>query len=257
LAVKRSYTAFFATKTLRLIAMEDKITLDKTAFKALASETRVDILKKLGSRRATPSEIAGALGVSAQAVSEHLAQLEKAGLVRREDEGRKWVYYALTEKGKALLNPEDQRRIWVLLSTGALAIVAAFSRFALQSFSAPSPALASSGAAGTLAATAAAQAFREAPPAVAQEVFSAEGAGGVAIQKTADAAASVVASATPLPPAATPTPGLLAAANSSSSCSACGGFTPIETILLVAGCVLVASAFYFYAKSRKTRLQVR
>jgi len=104
--------------------MEGKITLDKAAFKALASETRVSLLKKLGNRRATPSELAQSLGVSPQAASEHLAQLERAGLVRRdsrpEDEGRKWVYFSLTEKGRALVAPSEQRKIWVLLSVAAV-----------------------------------------------------------------------------------------------------------------------------------------
>ncbi len=114
--------------------MEGKITLDKAAFKALASETRVSLLKKLGNRRATPSELAQSLGVSPQAASEHLAQLERAGLVRRdsrpEDEGRKWVYFSLTEKGRALVAPSEQRKIWVLLSVAAVLLAfGAFSFF--------------------------------------------------------------------------------------------------------------------------------
>src|SRR3989344_5900244 len=94
---------------------DDRIVLDASSFKALASETRVLILKELDKKRSTASEIAKALGVSVQTASEHLENMRVADLVERAETGRKWVYFSLTEKGKAVLHPES-KRIWVLLS---------------------------------------------------------------------------------------------------------------------------------------------
>lgn len=104
---------------------EEKIMLDSSSFKALASETRVLILKELDKKRCTASEIAKALGISVQAASEHLENLRVAGLVERADEGRKWIYFDLTEKGKAVLHPDKSKRLWVLLSLFALIIAGA------------------------------------------------------------------------------------------------------------------------------------
>ncbi len=101
--------------------MEDKITLDLNSFKALASETRVDLLKKLSLRRATASELAASEHISVQAISEHLEKMKDAGLVRKIDEGRKWIYFELTDKGRALIKPEENsKKIFVLLSIAAL-----------------------------------------------------------------------------------------------------------------------------------------
>lgn len=99
---------------------DDRIILDSSSFKALASETRVHILKELGKKRSTASELAKILGMSVQAASEHLENLRVAGLVERVDEGRKWVYFQLTEKGKAVVQPEGGKRFWIMLSLFAL-----------------------------------------------------------------------------------------------------------------------------------------
>jgi DNA-binding transcriptional ArsR family regulator len=101
--------------------MENTVTLDKASFKALAVETRVDILKVLQSRQHTQTELADALELSVPTVKEHLDALVSAGLVERKDEGRKWVYYALTKKGKAILNPEETK-FWIVLGTLALTV---------------------------------------------------------------------------------------------------------------------------------------
>jgi DNA-binding transcriptional ArsR family regulator len=104
---------------------EKKIVLDSSSFKALASETRVLMLKELGKKRSTASEIAKALGISVQAASEHLENLRIAGLVERADEGRKWIYFTLTEKGQAVLHPDKGKRLWVLLSLFVVIIASA------------------------------------------------------------------------------------------------------------------------------------
>lgn len=116
--------------------MGKEVTLTPETFKALAGEKRIQILKELGKRRKTQSELAQALGISAPTVAEHVSLLEKAGLVHSIDDGHKWKYFALTEKGKELLNP-GETRILVLLGTSALAFIAAgiwlFGRFFFSS----------------------------------------------------------------------------------------------------------------------------
>jgi DNA-binding transcriptional ArsR family regulator len=113
---------------------EGQIVLDREAFKALASETRVALLKKLDERRHTQSELSKETGLSVQAVSEHLEKMEQAELVKRiEREGRKWVYFDLTQKGYALLHPE-RKNFFVLLGVSVLLIAAASYNFVSKKF---------------------------------------------------------------------------------------------------------------------------
>jgi DNA-binding transcriptional ArsR family regulator len=96
-----------------------KIVLDSEAFKALASDTRLQILKALDVRRLTVSELGRVLELNKATVFEHLKQLMAAELVKKEDEGRKWIYYRLTWKGKNILHPENAQ-IFLTLSVAAL-----------------------------------------------------------------------------------------------------------------------------------------
>src|SRR3972149_4522061 len=89
------------------------ITLDQESFKALASGVRVGILKKLDERRATVTDLSSLLDLSKPTLLEHLEKLQAAGLVKRMDEGRKWIYYELTGKGHKILHPE---RVTIVLS---------------------------------------------------------------------------------------------------------------------------------------------
>ncbi len=98
---------------------EEKITLDKQAFKALASDTRVSILKSLGRRRKMLTELSKQLGMSPSTVKEHMDSLSDAGLVVQIDDGHKWKYYELTRKGENVLNPHDSK-IWIILSLSLL-----------------------------------------------------------------------------------------------------------------------------------------
>ncbi|MEM4263344.1 MAG: winged helix-turn-helix domain-containing protein [Candidatus Woesearchaeota archaeon] len=93
---------------------EPKIVLNQSTFKALAAGTRVKILKTLEQRRHTQSELSAVLNISVPTVKEHLSDLVKAGLVNRHEEGRKWIYYSLTEKAKCILDPE-RKRLWIVL----------------------------------------------------------------------------------------------------------------------------------------------
>lgn len=117
------------------------VTLDKESFRALAADSRIKILKILHKRQHVQAELAHELGLSIPAVKEHLDALVKAGLVERKEEGRKWKYYALTLKGKAVLDPE-QKRILLVLSLFILSVlggVAAYVRTFVNPLLNPQP----------------------------------------------------------------------------------------------------------------------
>lgn len=93
--------------------------LDAESFRALSSETRVRLLKHLDEDRLTLTNLAKKMDLAKATVSSHLESLESAGLIRRIDEGRKWIYYSLTGKGKAVLHPESEKvGILLALSVG-------------------------------------------------------------------------------------------------------------------------------------------
>ena len=87
-----------------------KVTLDMNAFKALASDTRLDILKTLDGKRMSLNDISRKTKLNKATLHEHLAKLNEAGLVKKKErEGHKWVYYKLSWKGECLLHPENTR----------------------------------------------------------------------------------------------------------------------------------------------------
>src|SRR5437773_1504625 len=99
-----------------------KVTLDAETFRALASSTRLAVLRALGERRKTLTELARDLDLNKATLHEHLQLLSTADLVRkRDDEGRKWIYYELTWRGQRLLNPQETTTFNVLLGLGTLA----------------------------------------------------------------------------------------------------------------------------------------
>jgi DNA-binding transcriptional ArsR family regulator len=62
-------------------------------FTALADPSRRYVVERLAHRgRATPTELAGELPMTRQAVTKHLVTLERAGLVHATREGRRIVY---------------------------------------------------------------------------------------------------------------------------------------------------------------------
>lgn len=97
-----------------------KVTLDKEMFKALASETRLDVLHALDERRKTTTEIASELELNKATVHEHLKLLTTVGLVKKIDEGRKWIYHELTWDGRKLLHPDQGTIFNVLLGLSIL-----------------------------------------------------------------------------------------------------------------------------------------
>jgi len=104
----------------------DKITLDRDTFKALASDTRLDILKALDERQKTVTELARELDLDKSTVFEHLEKLAtpNVGLIQKLEDERKWVYWQLTWKGRRLLHPEAITLALVLSSAGASLVTA-------------------------------------------------------------------------------------------------------------------------------------
>ncbi len=102
-----------------------KLTLDMNTFKALASDTRLDILRALDGKKMSLNDICKATNLNKATLHEHLTKLNEAGLIKKnEREGHKWVYYKLTWKGEGLLHPENTR-IVVMFSTTFISLLIA------------------------------------------------------------------------------------------------------------------------------------
>ena len=100
-----------------------KVTLDKDSFKALASETRLDILKTLDGKKLNLKDISRVTKLNKATLHVHLSKLHEAGFIKKKErEGHKWVYYKLTWKGESLLHPENTR-IVVLFSVTFFSLV--------------------------------------------------------------------------------------------------------------------------------------
>ena len=102
----------------------DRITLDREVFKALASDTRLDILKALDVRQKTVTELAKELELNKATVFEHLEKLAAVGLIQKLEDDRKWVYWQLTWTGRRLLHPEAIT-LALVLSTAAGSLLTA------------------------------------------------------------------------------------------------------------------------------------
>ncbi len=107
-----------------------KVTLDKETFKALASDTRLDILRTLDGKKLGLNDISKATNLNKATLHEHLSKLNQVGLVKKKErEGHKWVYYKLTWKGENLLHPENTKIVvlftitFVALWTGIIQMI--------------------------------------------------------------------------------------------------------------------------------------
>jgi DNA-binding transcriptional ArsR family regulator len=103
--------------------------IDRKTLKALAADTRLDILKSLGKRRKMPSELSKELNLASSTVVEHLNRLEEAELIRREETGHKWIYYNLTDKGSSLVKPKQPIQFIIVLCLGILFIFSGIYRY--------------------------------------------------------------------------------------------------------------------------------
>jgi len=102
--------------------MDDRVILDDRSFKALSADSRVNILKSLGERRRTLSELSTKLNLGNSTIKEHCDILIDAQLIKQIDEGRKWKYYELTSKGKQIVSPNlfDEVKVLIVLCIGAV-----------------------------------------------------------------------------------------------------------------------------------------
>ena len=101
-----------------------ELTLSSTEFKALSSDTRVQIIKLLKERNHTLTELASKMGLASPSVKQHLDILLRSEIIEQIDEGRKWKYYSLTRKGENLLKgDESDTTILIVLSISSIALV--------------------------------------------------------------------------------------------------------------------------------------
>ena len=92
-----------------------RVELDKKSIFALASDTRLEILKSLKPMRRTVSQLSEELNIDKGAVHRHLKKMEEGGLVKRhEDHG--FVYYGLTWMARDLIMPNENTRVVIVLS---------------------------------------------------------------------------------------------------------------------------------------------
>ncbi len=101
--------------------MEKKITIDKATLKAIVVDTRLEILKSLGQKQKTLSDLSKELGLSAATLKEHLDILLNVNLIKKDDE-RKWKYYSLTFKGLNIVNPQETKALFSFVLGSLLTI---------------------------------------------------------------------------------------------------------------------------------------
>jgi len=103
-----------------------RVELDKKSLFALASDTRLEILKALRPMRRTVSQLSEALNIDKAAIHRHLKKMEEGGLVvRQEDHG--FVYYGLSWKARDLLSPGENTKIVIMISSVfVFSVLAAF-----------------------------------------------------------------------------------------------------------------------------------
>lgn len=110
--------------------MPEDLPLDPDLIKVLASDTRREILRHLRERNMTVTELARELDLGKATVHEHLNKLGDAGLVRRKEDDRLWVYYEVSPEGKRMLNPQ-RTRFYLIVAVSVLSAVAAVLALAL------------------------------------------------------------------------------------------------------------------------------
>jgi DNA-binding transcriptional ArsR family regulator len=76
--------------------------IESEIFRALADPTRRAVFERLAGREMSVSELKAGFAISQPAVSQHLATLRSAGLVRERREGRH-AYYRIDPAGLAPL----------------------------------------------------------------------------------------------------------------------------------------------------------
>jgi DNA-binding transcriptional ArsR family regulator len=101
--------------------MPDIVVLDGKVIGALASGTRRAILKKFIQAPYTVSELSRELGINKSAISKHLDKLADAGLITKMENGKEFIYYELTNKGKSIVGLNENAKLVILLSSAITA----------------------------------------------------------------------------------------------------------------------------------------
>ena len=101
-----------------------EVVLERPAIEALASETRVTVLKELKDHQKTVAQLSRSLELDKAAVFRHLQKLSEGKLVEKDD-SHAFVYYRLTFRGRALVSPGEATRIAIALGLAVLAVAAA------------------------------------------------------------------------------------------------------------------------------------
>jgi DNA-binding transcriptional ArsR family regulator len=103
-AVSIILLAAFLAFSIMMRRPEEEGVDEALVHRTLSSETRVGILNELQRGERTPTDLSSRLGKSKATVVEHLDRLISAQLVEKiENEGKKFVFYRLTPRGKAVL----------------------------------------------------------------------------------------------------------------------------------------------------------
>ena len=102
-----------------------EVVLQQKALEALASDSRVTILKDLRDRQKTLTQIARSVGLDKGTVYRHLQRLVEGSLVHRDD-AHSFTYYRLTFQGRAVVVPRETTRIAIVLGSAVASAVAAF-----------------------------------------------------------------------------------------------------------------------------------
>ena len=87
-------------------------------FQALADSTRRDILTRAIEREQSVSALAGRYEMSFAAVQKHVAVLERAGLVRKQRQGREQIVHANTPTLRRVVELLDAyEQLWIQRTT--------------------------------------------------------------------------------------------------------------------------------------------
>jgi len=98
--------------------------IDTKTFRALASPTRIEILRAVMERGSTPTKLSEEVGKTKSTVSSHLETLMEADLVSKEEaEGRRRVEYSPTKKAETIVKGRE-RKVRFSVATGLIAMVA-------------------------------------------------------------------------------------------------------------------------------------
>ncbi len=102
---------------------EQEIRLTPNMLKALSEGTRLKILRELSLGPRIPSDISRKLNKSTPTILEHIDKLTRMGFVeKREQRGKKFVFYALTQSGTELVSTKNKVSLALYTSIGIFII---------------------------------------------------------------------------------------------------------------------------------------